>query len=75
MDERVIEPEVRWRCYQRMARRMAALIPRSQIRIDDFIRADGRVICEECGLNYFDHPELMGMPTFHLLCTGLVIKT
>jgi hypothetical protein len=69
-----VEAEVRWRCYQRMARRMAALIPKSQIEMD-FERADGRCVCQECGLYFLDHPEVANMPTFHILCSGRTVKT
>jgi hypothetical protein len=68
-------PEKLARCFQRMARRMAALIPKTQIPMDEFIRADGQCVCQQCGLYYRDHPEVANTPTFHILCSGRVIKT
>jgi hypothetical protein len=75
INEKTLEAEVRWRCYQRMARKMAALIPVTAVPMDEFVRADGQMVCLECGLHYSDHPEVRNTPTFHLLCSGRVVKT
>lgn len=40
----------------------------------DFFRADGRCVCETCGLEYVDHPELDFAATFHVLCNGEIAK-
>jgi hypothetical protein len=61
--------------FRRMARNMAALIPRTSVPMDEFTRAAGEGLCAECGLMYFDHPDVRETPTFHLLCNGRVVKT
>lgn len=38
-------------------------------------RAGGDVECETCRLAYLEHPELPGFPTFHMLCSGNIVKT
>ena len=41
----------------------------------DFLRAAGECLCPVCSAEYRDHPYWSEAPTFHLLCTGLVVKT
>lgn len=37
------------------------------------VRVGGSVLCEECGREYYSHPEVY--PSFHLLCDGKLGKT
>ena len=53
----------KWRRFRRMATAFAALIEAKQPKPDDFdypadfSRASGMVVCETCGLDYFQHPQ------------------
>lgn len=38
-------------------------------------RAGGDVECAACRIPYKEHPELPRLPTFHMLCSGDVVKT
>lgn len=38
-------------------------------------RAGGDVECRTCRLVYVEHPELPGWPTFHMICSGDIVKT
>jgi len=45
-------------------------------RRDEFVRADGRVCCRDCGYEYWKHPEDSGaFAWLHVLCSGTRIKT
>lgn len=41
----------------------------------NYERVGGDVECPTCRLPYLEHPELPGYPTFHLICSGEVVKT
>lgn len=46
---------------------------------DEFIRADGRCICEACGKEYWRHPfsehrSWMNEPFLNRLCDGTLVK-
>lgn len=42
---------------------------------DDFMRASGEVICETCGYQLFDHPELKGRAKgLRMTCDGKKVK-
>jgi len=62
-----------WR-YRRMAREMAAQVPIHPDVLLDCMRAAGDALCSVCGLEYIEHPQLANLPTFHLTCTGKVVK-
>lgn len=38
-------------------------------------RAGGDVECTLCRRPYMEHPELPGFATFHMLCSGEIVKT
>lgn len=38
-------------------------------------RAGGDVECPTCRLAYVEHPELPRFPTFHMICSGDIVKT
>jgi hypothetical protein len=38
-------------------------------------RAGGDVECATCRRLYVEHPELPGFPTFHMICSGDIVKT
>lgn len=44
--------------------------------IPEIVRVNGRMICEDCGKKYHDHPNdpVFPWPTFYLLCDGTHIK-
>ena len=48
---------------------------RSAIDDGKYERAGGDVECGECRHLYVEHPELPGLPTFHILCCGEIVKT
>lgn len=41
----------------------------------NYMRAGGDVECAQCRLPYVEHPELPRFPTFHVLCSGEIVKT
>lgn len=59
----------RARRFRRMAQRMASLVIWPEV--EEFQRAGGDVLCEHCGLPYFDHPE---RDDLHLTCAGDLVK-
>jgi len=71
--EEIVKAQDRWRLYKKMAENMAEMIPNMNLLEAD--RVDGCVICGDCGLPYHDHPEVFHTPTFHLTCTGRIVKT
>ena len=69
MDEPKMSDNERVRRFRRMTERMAAMIDWPPE--DAFERASGLCICDECGLEYFDHPEEDGLV---LTCNGRLLK-
>lgn len=66
-----MQDEEKWRRYRFMAMAMAKLI-----RIDDtldFVRCCGDCVCDQCGLTYFDHPEVFD-GVLHIGCDGKLLK-
>lgn len=61
--------ENKWRRYRRIAQRLAARIPVS----DDWFRAGGGCICDDCGLSYIEHP-VCSDGLLHVLCDGSQVK-
>lgn len=59
----------RMRRFRKMARNMAAMI--DWPFEDKMERAGGDVVCDKCGLLYFDHPEENGLV---LTCDGRLWK-
>jgi len=55
----------------------AASLGLGKLAIDEgkYERAGGDAECRYCRLPYLEHPELDGFPTFHLICSGEVVKT
>jgi len=46
------------------------------IRVDrgDYVRASGMVLCEICGVAYFDHAPVQGFEWLHRACDGRLLK-
>jgi len=66
------------RGFQIMTRKVADAMatPLKQLVLDGkYERAGGDVECETCRLRYFEHPQIPDFPTFHLICSGSVVKT
>jgi hypothetical protein len=67
------------RGFQIMSRRVmeAASLGFIKSAMDEgnYARAGGDVECQFCRQPYVEHPELPKFPTFHLLCSGAVVKT
>jgi hypothetical protein len=66
------------RGFQIMTRRVADATAASlkQLVLDGkYERAGGDVECDTCRLQYFEHPQIPEFPTFHLICSGKVVKT
>jgi len=67
------------RGFQIMARNMFGMTPASswQEKMDQgrYWRASGEAQCQICRQFYALHPELPGLPTLHLLCSGEIVKT
>lgn len=38
-------------------------------------RVGGDAECKICRLAYFEHPQLPGLPTFHMTCEFKIVKT
>lgn len=55
----------KWRRFRRMAETMAAMV--TWPAEETMSRASGDVVCETCGLKYYDHPERNGLV---LTCDG-----
>lgn len=47
----------------------------SAIEEGKYERAGGDVECKLCRQIYMDHPQLPDLPTFHMLCSGEIVKT
>jgi hypothetical protein len=69
----------RCRGFQKMAMEMFRMIPpdnfAAKLTEGKYERACGEVFCAICRQPYADHPEISGMPTFHVLCAGAIVKT
>jgi hypothetical protein len=67
------------RGFQIMSRRMISVAPllalTSPVEKGDYERVGGDAECERCHLPYLEHPQISGLPTFHLTCSGKVVKT
>lgn len=68
----LLEVRAMWKCYKKMAENMAELVA---CDTKDAERVDGRIGCADCGLPYYEHPQVFESPTFHLICTGRIVKT
>ena len=64
------------RGFQIMAREMLSqCLWRPMMDAGKYERAGGNVECPECLQTYVEHPELPNFPTFHMVCSGEIIKT
>lgn len=61
----------KWRRYRKQARMLAKLVDASNSEMT-FVRAGGHCVCEHCGLDYLDNPELDSV--LFLLCDGTFVK-
>lgn len=59
--------------YRIQARELARLLLWGREFAETAERADGDCVCSICRMLYRDHPELSS-PTYHLLCSGKVVK-
>lgn len=72
------EPKKDWRGFQIMARKMLEADPGFWTKLMEdgkYERAGGDVECQNCRMPYFEHPQLPGFPTFHMVCSGAIYKT
>lgn len=63
---------------QIMARKMLLIDPKGvgfAMGEGQYERAGGEVECQDCRRLYLEHPEITGYPTFHVLCSGEIVKT
>lgn len=70
--------KIQRRGFQIMARQMIACTTSSWMaKMDEgkYERAGGDVECRECRQTYYEHPQLPGLPTFHMICCGDIVKT
>lgn len=70
------------RGFQVMARKMMEINDpgfwrswRSAMAEGKYERAGGDVECQDCRIAYYEHPQLPGFPTFHMICSGEIVKT
>lgn len=64
------------RGFQVMARKMVDHLSwHSALENGRYERAGGDVLCKECRVMFSEHPQLPGLPTFHMLCNGDIVKT
>lgn len=59
------------RRFRKQAEALAKLVDASKSELD-FVRADARLVCETCGLEYLDHPQLENI--LFLICDGMFVK-
>lgn len=75
----IVRLKLRCRGFQVMAREMFHAIEQAwwlaAIEDGKYERAGGDVECHTCHLLYYEHPELPKYPTFHMLCSGEIVKT
>lgn len=55
-------------------RALAARLRKVDDEPKDFVRADGHVVCEDCGFQYRWHPEHPKREFLTVLCDGSVVK-
>lgn len=79
LDELISEVDrlnLRCRGFQVMARKMLdQCLWEPMMEEGKYERAGGDVECHTCRLLYCEHPELPKYPTFHMLCSGAIVKT
>lgn len=66
------------RSFQIMSRKMAdvaADAAKEMLADGEYERVGGDAECETCRIKFADHPQILGFPTFHLICSGKVVKT
>lgn len=64
------------RGFQIMSRKMLdQCLWQPMVEEGKYERAGGDVECPDCRQIYVEHPQLPGFPTFHMLCSGKIIKT
>lgn len=64
------------RGFQVMARKMLdQCLWQPMMEEGKYERAGGDVECSYCRCTYIEHPELPCFPTFHMLCSGKIVKT
>jgi len=78
IEESPLDPETALKrrvwSYRQMSRNMASQVAVSEDAILDCMRAAGDAVCPACRLEYIEHPQLANLPTFHLICSGKVVK-
>lgn len=65
------------RGFQIMARKLATWSSQHwEMLMDDgkYERCGTDAECSECRQTYIEHPQLEGFPTFHIICTGKIVK-
>jgi hypothetical protein len=78
MEQKRAQPTKSWRGFQIMARKMIEADPGFWTKLMEdgkYERAGGDVECPDCRLTYYEHPEVPGFPTFHIICSGAIYKT
>lgn len=60
----------KWRRYRMVARQLAFRL-REALGDPEWVRAGGNCVCERCGLEFYDHPQVGIM---HVLCDGRWVK-
>jgi len=67
------------RGFQLMARHMMDGVDpgfwRAAMEDGKYERVGGDAPCPDCRIAYFEHPQLPGFPTFHMICSGDIVKT
>lgn len=72
----VAKLRIRSNGYRIMARKMLdQCLWEPMMEEGKYARAGGDVECSTCRLLYLEHPELPKYPTFHMLCSGKIVKT
>ena len=60
--------------YRLMSQAMGKLAAENRDTVNA-ARADGRCVCDHCGLDYFRHPEIdENCPTLVIVCDGRILK-
>ena len=79
LQKEVDELKLQRRGFQIMSRKIVdvagQVLWRSAIQDGDYERVGGDAECQDCRLPYLEHPQIPGLPTFHLTCGGKVVKT
>lgn len=64
------------RGFQIMSRKMLDQCPWAPAMEEGkYERASADVECVHCRRTYTEHPQLPGLPTFHMICDGKIVKT